>query len=328
MKNFFFRLGLGTTDPATYTGFSPTFVIFADETGAAQTAPGITEIVAGSGLYRFQWGVTTGIVFKLDAGSSITVANGRYVVGSIDQNQRIDEFGATTNNFLIPNLGTTLVAIGNTSIAYGGTILQNIVQMGTSLIAIGNTSIAYGGTNSANLINMGTTLVGIGNTAIAYGGTNSQKLTNEGVTLIAIGNTAIAIGTTNFAIGTTNFALGTTSVALGTTAVAGIGYVGTTLIATGATLVAIGNTLVALGTTNIGIGTSLYGLIGTTASLYGDSATDPATLFGFVKRTQEFLEGTQNFNKSSGTWNVYARGGATLIASKTLSNTASLITKT
>lgn len=68
--------------------------------------------------------------------------------------------------------------------------------------------------------------------------------------------------------------------------------------------------------------------IGSTNSVYGSSSTDPVDLFGYMKRIREFLEGSQSFNKSNGTWAIYSRSGATLLASKTLTNAASGVTRT
>lgn len=131
-----------------------------------------------------------------------------------------------------------------------------------------------------------------------------QRLEEIGSTVVALGNTAVALGTTGVAIGTTGVALGTTAVAIGTS-----------VLAASQTLVAIGNTL----------GT-LDARIGTTSSTFGTSATDPGDLYGYMKRIQEFLEGDATFTKSSGAWAVKSRGGS-LLASKTLTNTSTTVTK-
>lgn len=61
-------------------------------------------------------------------------------------------------------------------------------------------------------------------------------------------------------------------------------------------------------------------VIGSTASAFGTSSTDPGQLMGMVRRTQEFLEGLQNFNKTSGIYTAESRGGS-LLMTKTLTNT-------
>lgn len=127
-------------------------------------------------------------------------------------------------------------------------------------------------------------------------------------------------GTTLVAIGTTNVALGTTAVALGTTAVA-----------LGITNVALGTSAVALGTTILANGTSLNVVVtglGSTASSFGTSSADPVDLFGYMKRILENLEGNQTFTKPSGSLAIYSRGSSTLLTTKTIANSVSLVTKT
>lgn len=67
--------------------------------------------------------------------------------------------------------------------------------------------------------------------------------------------------------------------------------------------------------------------VGTTQDSFGSTASDPTTLFGYVKRNQEFSEGNAVFTKSTGIWGVYSRGSSTLIAEKSLTNTTSAATK-
>lgn len=134
----------------------------------------------------------------------------------------------------------------------------------------------------------------------------SDRADEYGTTIVAIGTTLTAIGTTNIALGTTNVALGTTNVALGTTAVAGI----TLLTASGITV------------------TVAVSGIGSTTSSFGDSSTDPVDLFGYLKRITENLEGNQSFVKSSGVMNIYSRGSSTLLRTKTIANSSSMVVKT
>lgn len=72
--------------------------------------------------------------------------------------------------------------------------------------------------------------------------------------------------------------------------------------------------------------------IGTTASSFGSTATDPSTVMGYLKRLQEFNEGNSVFTKTSGLWDVFARGNtagaSTLLVEKTLTDNGSTITKT
>ena len=126
------------------------------------------------------------------------------------------------------------------------------------------------------------------------------------VTLIAMGTTMVGLGDTAVALGITSVALGTTSVALGNTAVA------------------LGNTGVAIGATTLGYVSG----IGDTSSTYGSSSQDPVTLYGYMKRLQEFLEGNQSYTKATGALIFSSRAGATTLASKTVSDTVSSTTKT
>lgn len=68
--------------------------------------------------------------------------------------------------------------------------------------------------------------------------------------------------------------------------------------------------------------------IGTTASTFGTTAVDPGTLYGYLKRLQELLEGDATFNKTTGVWDIYSRGSSTLLREKTLTNTSGNAGKT
>lgn len=171
-------------------------------------------------------------------------------------------------------------------------------------------------------------------------------------TLVAIGTTNIALGTTNVALGITNIALGTTNVALGSTNFA-LNSIGNSLITSDINL---GTSILAQGLTTLGYGVSTYAVattilaglsnivvsvslsssvideinlkLGATTSAFGDSALDPGSVFGYLKRLQEFNEGDAIFSKSTGVWTITDRTGATTIATKTLSNNNTQVTKT
>lgn len=66
---------------------------------------------------------------------------------------------------------------------------------------------------------------------------------------------------------------------------------------------------------------------GDTTSVIGDNATDPTTMFGFLKRIQELYEGRQNYAKGTGTWSMYDRSGATLLRTRVLTESGSAVTK-
>lgn len=100
---------------------------------------------------------------------------------------------------------------------------------------------------------------------------------------------------------------------------------GITALAGGISGLAAGLTLVG------GLGISALAVLGTTASSFGSTATDPATVIGYLKRLMEFNEGNNVFTKSSGIWDVYARsnatGASTQLAQKTVTDSGSVITK-
>lgn len=79
------------------------------------------------------------------------------------------------------------------------------------------------------------------------------------------------------------------------------------------------------------LGTTLLSgmsLIGDTTSSYGSTSIDPTTLFGFLKRNQEFWEGNQAYAKASGLMDFYSRGSSTLLVEKTITDSTSTTTKT
>ncbi len=88
MKNYW--VTFGTQDPRTYTGLSPTFILYFDQLGATQTPPGITEILSGSGYYRFQASIgwSQSFAFLVDGGASAVSA--RYVRGTLDSSDALD----------------------------------------------------------------------------------------------------------------------------------------------------------------------------------------------------------------------------------------------
>ena len=60
----------------------------------------------------------------------------------------------------------------------------------------------------------------------------------------------------------------------------------------------------------------------------GSTSVDPATVIGFLKRVQQYLEGDSFFEKSTGTWDVYSKGASTLLVQKSLTNDVTQATKT
>lgn len=298
MKTYSVQFGAG--DPRQFTGLSPTLLIFVNiASGATLVAPSFAEALTGSGLYKFQYGTTTPISFLADAATTSPGTQGRYVAGQIDPSDRSDEYG------------TTLVAIGSTLFGQGVTN----IALGTTSVAIGTTLTGYGVTLQA----LGTTIFGQGVTNIALGTSNVALGTSNialGVSNLAQGLTALGYGVTNFGFGVSGFAQGSTLFGYGVSIYAQVQAMGNTLTA-------IGNT-VSVGGISFG---ALLDLIGSTASSFGDQTTDPATLFGYLKRVQENLEGDSNYVKVSGIWTILDRSGATTLIVKTIANNATLVAK-
>ncbi len=88
MKNYWVTFGV--QDPRTYSGLSPTFLLYFNHLGSTQAPPGITEVLSGSGYYRFQASIgwSQSFAFLVDGGASATTA--RYVRGTLDSSDSID----------------------------------------------------------------------------------------------------------------------------------------------------------------------------------------------------------------------------------------------
>lgn len=259
----------------------------------------------GSGDPRTLTGLApTFLIFKDKDGNNVTAPG----ITEIPSSTGLYYFawGTTTNIAFLADAATTSPGSAGRYIAGMLDASDRISEFGTSLMSYGNTLVALGTTNFA----LGTTNVALGTTNVALGTTN-----------VALGTTGVALGITNVALGTTNVALGNTAVALGISN-----------FAFGGSNIALGTTNVALGTTITsllnGLSSPLILAIGTTASLTGDDSTSPVTLFGYLKRIRELHEGNQSFVKSTGVQTQFDRTGATTLYSKTITNNASLVTKT
>lgn len=68
--------------------------------------------------------------------------------------------------------------------------------------------------------------------------------------------------------------------------------------------------------------------IGSTASSFGSDVADPTTVFGFLKRSQEFWEGNETYFKTTGVLDFYSRGTTSLIRSKLISDSTTETNKT
>lgn len=108
MKQYYLKFGTG--NPANYTGLTPTFTVFASggaTTGAFQTMlpPGITEGLAGSGVYGFLYGPPTLSICFIAFGGANLSASDAYIFGGLDPVQAVD---VTIGQPLTDSFGTTL----------------------------------------------------------------------------------------------------------------------------------------------------------------------------------------------------------------------------
>jgi len=136
MKTYWLKFG--PTSAADYTGLFPTLTIFNSLGITALAAPGITEIPASSGLYRFQYDPTTSIVFQADGGATLS-SSIRYIVGSLDPNDKDDETLSALGSS-VAALSATLLGIGSTVFAIGSTSFAFNDMLGTTASSFGSTS--------------------------------------------------------------------------------------------------------------------------------------------------------------------------------------------
>lgn len=134
----------------------------------------------------------------------------------------------------------------------------------------------------------------------------ADRADEYGSTLTAIGLTALGFGFTNYGYGVSIYA----------------GQSAITIM--GQTLIGIGNTIGAIGVTSSALGA----LLGDNSSSFGSTSVDPTTVFGHLKRAQEFREGNQVYTKSTGLFDIYSRGSSYLLREKTVSDTSTQTTKT
>jgi hypothetical protein len=147
-KQYYLTFGAG--DPRTYTGLAPTMLIFVRSDGTTLAPPGISEVLSGSGLYYFTYGVTQSIAFLADAATTSPGTQGRYIRGSLDPADRADEYGNTLVAIATTNvaLGTTNVAIGTTITAIATSLAASGVTVTVSIAGIGTTASSFGTSNT------------------------------------------------------------------------------------------------------------------------------------------------------------------------------------
>jgi hypothetical protein len=107
-KTYSLAFASTTGNPAINTGLSPTFIAFSANVSGASfisvTPPGITEIPGVTGIYYFVYSPTLPIVWIADGGSVLS-GSARYISGSLDPIQSVDE-----------KMGTLSDSFGSTSV--------------------------------------------------------------------------------------------------------------------------------------------------------------------------------------------------------------------
>ncbi len=131
-------VAFGGGNPQTYKGLAPTFISFCKFDGTTLTPPSITEPVTNQGLYAFTLVPSFPIAFIIDGATTGLATADRFVFGSVDPIDMINE------------TGQTLIAMGSTTLA-GLTSVGQTILAGLTLVYanvggpnIGSTASSYG----------------------------------------------------------------------------------------------------------------------------------------------------------------------------------------
>jgi hypothetical protein len=189
------------------------------------------------------------------------------------------------------------------------TFLQFFDNTGQTLAPPGISEIKYGGATASG----------------AYGFSYTISAT-QSIYFLAFSATTLTNANDNYVTGVLDPVLAVDQAVIGVST--NLRQLGATILAMAATLSALSASFAAFG---LSYTTFSSTLVGDLNSSFGSTSTDPSTLFGYLKRMQEFLEGDQVFTASSGTWMIYNRaslGTTTLLRTKTVTNPGSQVTKT
>lgn len=130
-KTYFLKFGTG--DPRGNTGLNPTFLLFFDQTGATLSPPSITEGLTLSGFYRFSYTPSLVISFLIDGATTSLGTVNRYISGSLDPAQLIDQYSnslTTISTTLIASSSLLMTALGSTGDSFGSTAIDAITLFG------------------------------------------------------------------------------------------------------------------------------------------------------------------------------------------------------
>lgn len=161
----------------------------------------------------------------------------------------------------------------------------------------------------------------------------NEVVNGIGSTLGSLGSSQLAIGATQIAMGATVTTILSEVLALGSSQLIitnKIDAISASLTSMGVTLVAIGQTSVSSGTSLSSVGATLSHIasqIGFVTDGPGDNVTIPSTVLGLLSRAGHAFEGNQTYDKTTGTYTMYDRTGATTIAAKSMSDTATQTTR-
>jgi hypothetical protein len=272
----------------------------------------------GSGDPRTYTGINATFLFFVNMATGATVTPPS--IAELFANTGIYNFqwGTTTPIAFLVDAATTTPGASGRYVSgqldpndRGDEYSATMIAIGTSHIAQGVTSIALGTTAVA----LGTTTVALGITSVSWGSVNNI----QGSTIFSLGTTSVALGISNIALGTSAVNWGSVNNIQGSTLFA----IGTTITAQGVSNAAQNVTILAQG---LSITVAVAG-VGTVASSYGSNVADPTDLFGYMKRVLENLEGNNTYNKVSGAFTFLSRGSTTILATKTITNSVSLVTK-
>lgn len=156
-------------------GLSPTFILFESiPGGGATTPPGITQLPTNSGIYYFTAEPlpNSSIAFVIDGATTQLSTLSRYVYGTLDPIQAVDE--------LVVQLGSSLQALGS-SLSIGNSNLSSL---------IGTTADSYG-----TLTADPTTVFGYLKRALEFNEGDSQFVKNSGIWNIYSRGTSLGTAT-------------------------------------------------------------------------------------------------------------------------------------
>lgn len=179
-KSYLFKFGTG--DPRTWTGLSPTFLLFFDINGATQAPPSIAEAFTLSGYYKFTYNATLPIGFLIDGATSSLDPIARYISSCLDPIQAVDQnISSITSGQSAIVANQSLMIAGQSNLIAGQSVLVagfSILVAGQSVLIAGESTIISGISSIISGISVipvtsgnSALLAILGSTASSYGST-------------------------------------------------------------------------------------------------------------------------------------------------------------